>query len=50
MGQRNGTRVIVAKNLDNYDLAYIPDLNLRPLTNELGGRLDYGQPFCFFHA
>jgi hypothetical protein len=42
--------LIVAKSLDKYCLAYTLDLDLRPLTNELGGRLDYGQPFCIFHA
>jgi len=26
--------------------ACIPGINLRPLTNELGGRLDYNQPSC----
>ncbi len=42
--------MIVAKNIDNYCIAYIPRLDLRPLTNKLGGRLDYDQPFCFFHC
>ena len=46
----NACQEIVAKNPGNYDIAYIPDFNLRPLTNELGGRLDYGQPWCCFHA
>ena len=46
----NACQEIVAKNPGNYDIAYIPDFNLRPLTNELGGRLDDGQPFCVFHA
>src|SRR5437588_5318847 len=41
---------IVAKNLDNCDVAQTSNLDLRPLTNELGGRLDYGQPFCCFHS
>ncbi len=44
----NACQEIVAKNPGNYDIAYIPDFNLRPLTNELGGRLDYGQPWCCF--
>jgi hypothetical protein len=41
------TLAIVAKNLD-----ICPNLsfNLRLLTNELGGRLHYEQPFCVFHA
>jgi len=30
--------IIVAKSLDKYCLAYTLDLDLRPLTNELGGR------------
>src|SRR5438552_1903321 len=42
--------VIVAKNLDKQDIHPNLSLHLRPLTNELGGRLDYGQPFCVFHA
>jgi len=41
---------IVAKNLDNSNIAQTSSVDLRPLTNELGGRLDYGQPCCFLQA
>src|SRR6266566_9279049 len=41
---------IVAKNLDKQDICPNLSLDLRPLTNELGGRLDYGQPCCLFHS
>src|SRR5260370_42678099 len=49
-GKHHCRYCIVAKNLENDDITQTPDLHLRPLTNELGGRLDYGQPFCFFHS
>ncbi len=29
---------------------HIPRLELRRLTNQLGGRMDYGHPCCCFHA
>jgi len=47
---KNRTQEIVAKNRDMSCNASISRLDLRPLTNELGGRLDYGQPWCCFHA
>src|SRR5260370_42428630 len=49
-GKHHCRYCIVAKNLENDDITQTPDPDLRPLTNELGGRLDYGHPFCIFHA
>ena|SRR6266851_9848337 len=37
---------IVAKNTPKYCIGYAFVVNLRLLTNKLGGRLDYGQPVC----
>ena len=41
---------IVIKSLANMLFANTSDLYLRLLTNELGGRLDYGQPCCLHHT
>ena len=45
-GKQVCSDLIVARNITKCCVGSAPDLDLRPLTNKLGGRLDYDQPVC----